>query len=564
MMKRHWSSVLLAALCAAAVLLAASCATSRGSTLGKVISTQGASSSQKSPENPPQTPSQNPPGSSKGLQVLTDPSSAEVWIDGDYKGLSPYVMEDVSVGWHRILLRKEGYYESSSWVEFKGDPVLYQTTLSRIVGFLQVSATPSDVIVAVDGQEIPAGTQDVGVGIHELTVKSFGYTTYRTSVTIVEKAVTALSVTLTPAPFDISSFSLPKTAVNPANPGLIGTLEISFSVTGPGTGEIRVTDAAGGEVYTRELPDFTTWDQAFSWDVRTSTGLALADGVYTLQVVGRGKTGETSLSREKQFTVDSSLKVAPRSVWSGSAGLLYAPVAEVLPEGDFQLGLLGVGLSDPIYGIEAPFQIGVRMGIAPGFELDASAGVIATSTVLPVMASVSARWNLLSPHGGIGTSAAVQVKLAGQVSTTQDSVSPLMTDTFANFSGLSVEVPLQLTVGAVSGLLSFGAAGSLWYPYLFQADGVTPLFGPVAWLYLRAGILLDLGPVTAGISASTRTQRLPGGYSFLSTPIPFEAGAEIHWLLPGTRLLLSGIFAGEYQDSNNYFFMGGGGLGFLY
>jgi hypothetical protein len=116
----------------------------------------------------------------------------------------------------------------------------------------------------------------------------------------------------------------------------------------------------------------------------------------------------------------------------------------------------------------------------------------------------------------------------------------------------------------VSGLLSFGVAGSLWYPYLFQSDGVTPQFGPVTWLYVRAGVLLDLGSVSAGISASTRTQQLPGGVAFLGSPIPFETGAEIHWLIPGTSLVVSGILAGEYQDSNNYYFMGGGGLGFLY
>jgi hypothetical protein len=70
--------------------------------------------------------------------------------------------------------------------------------------------------------------------------------------------------------------------------------------------------------------------------------------------------------------------------------------------------------------------------------------------------------------------------------------------------------------------------------------------------------------VSAGLSASTRTEQLPGGIAFLSSPIPYEAGAEIHWLIPGTSLVVTGIIAGEYQDSNNYYFMGGGGLGFLY
>ena len=554
--------LLVTALCAACILLVASCATSRGATLGKVVAAQGASAS-KSSGNPPQEPSQNPPGSSKGLQVLTDPSSAEVWIDGDFKGLSPFVMEDISVGWHRIVLKKAGYYETSAWVEFKGDPVLYQTSLAEIIGFLQISATPAEVTVTVDGQEILSGTQQVRAGTHEVTVKSFGYRPYTTSVVIAEKAVTALSVMLQPAPFDVTDFSVPKTAVNPANPGLIGSIEATFSVTGPGKGELQVTDATGAEVYARVLPDFTTWEQSFTWDVHTSTGLVLADGVYTLSLLASSPGAEASVSRQFLITVDSSLKIAQRSVWSGSSGLLYAPVSEVLPQGDFQIGVLGAGIAT-LSDIQVPVQLGMRIGLAPGMELDASVGLIATSTVLPLTASVTTRWNLLSPHGGIGTGAAIQVKFAAQLVATQHMIAPLLTDTFANFSGISVEIPLQLTLGAVSGLLSFGVTGSLWYPYLFQADGFTPVFGPVAWMYVRAGVLLDLGSVTAGISASTRTQQLPGGYAFLSSPIPFEAGAEIHWLVPGTRLVVSGIFAGEYQDSNNYYFMGGAGLGFLY
>ena len=214
--------ILFAALSVSSLLLVVSCATSKGATLEKVIAAQGAPASSRYPANPPQEPVQNPPGTTKGLQVLTDPSSAEVWIDGDFKGLTPFVWEDISVGWHRVILRKEGYYESSGWVEFKGDPMLYQASLAEIIGFLQVSATPADVTVTVDGREIPAGTQQVRAGTHVVEVRSFGYTPYTASVVINEKAVTALSVTLEPAPFDVTDFSVPKAAVNPANPGLIG------------------------------------------------------------------------------------------------------------------------------------------------------------------------------------------------------------------------------------------------------------------------------------------------------------------------------------------------------
>ncbi len=565
MIRRFPTRIALALLVASAVLLAVSCATSKGSTLGRVIAAEGGSSSRQKPSgSPPEEPSQNPPETTRGLQVLTDPSGVEVWIDGAFMGLSPYVFEDISVGWHQVVLRKTGYYEASGWVQFKGDAMLYQTSLTQITGFLQISATPQDITILIDGQDFPAGTLKLGVGTHNVVVKSFGYTPYEGSVVISENAITPLSVSLPPAPFEVISFSTPKSSVNPANPGLLGTMEANFSVTGPGTGDIRVFDSAGAEVYLRSLAPFTTWDHAFTWDLHTSTGRMLSDGIYTMRITGRGPDAEAPVTREIQITVDSTLKVAARSVWSGSAGLLYAPVAEVLPNGDYQVGVLAAGISaSDGSGFQAPFQLGARIGLGGGMEVDASGGIMATANTLPILGSVAFRWNLLTPRGGYGTGAAVQAKLAVQLVPTQESAEPLMTDTFANFTGLSVELPLQLSLGAVSGLLSVGVTGSFWYPYLYST-GTNPQQGAVAWMYLRAGVMLEVGSVTAGISASTRTQQLPGGIAFLGSPIPFEAGAEVHWLIPNTRILVSGLFAGEYQDSQNYYFMGGAGLGFLY
>ncbi|HET6451873.1 MAG TPA: PEGA domain-containing protein [Spirochaetia bacterium] len=563
MAARRISRILPAVLLLAAALGLVSCATSRGTTLQRVTSTQQRSSGGGA--TPPQEPTQNPPGTTSGLQVLTDPSNVEVYIDGDYKGLSPVVMEEISVGWHRVVLKKQGYYDSSGWVQFTGDPLLYQVSLTQIIGFLRVTATPTNVEVLVDGTSTSGGTQQVGVGEHEVTVRSFGYTPYTATVTIAEKQLTALDVNLQPAPFAITAFSLPKSSVNPHNPGTLGSIDVDFSVTGPGTGRLFVLDGTGTEVYSRSLPPFTTWDQAFTWDVHTEAGAALPDGQYTVSVSASGDGAETATTRQATLTVDSTLRVLPRSLWSGSSGLLYAPVTEVLPPGDFQLGLLGAGIATTdLSSIQAPLQVGVRLGAVPGIEVDASAGLIGTSTVLPLFGTVAARWEFLPPRDAVGTSAALQAKLSVQVSTSQSSTGPLMTDTFANFSGLSVEVPLELTLGAISGLLSFGVNGSFWYPYLFRADGVTPAFGPVTWLYLRAGILLDLGSVTAGISASTRTGQLPGGVAFLAWPTPFQAGAEVHWLVPGTGIVVSAIVAGEYEDSANYYFMGGAGLGIIY
>ncbi len=137
------------ALCCLAAVLVASCATSKGSTLGTVIAAEGGTADRTPPVMPP---SQQAPTEGKGLQVVTDPVSAEVWIDGTFMGLSPYTAVNLDQGWHKLTLRKQGYYELSAWVEFTGTAMVYQTALQQITGFLQVSTTPADSMVIVNGQ----------------------------------------------------------------------------------------------------------------------------------------------------------------------------------------------------------------------------------------------------------------------------------------------------------------------------------------------------------------------------------------------------------------------------
>jgi hypothetical protein len=553
------------ALCALAALLSAGCATSRGSTFQRVIATQaGSGPAARPPSSPTEQPVPSPLVAKKGLEIISTPDNAEVWVDGVFRGLSPQIIDNIGAGWHRVTLRRQGYYEASGWVDFQSDYMLYQATLNQIMGFLQLSVSPPDSIVTVGGQKVIDGLQQLPVGTYTLEARSFGYSEQQQPVTISEQATTAVTIELVPAEFAISSLTLPKQRVNPANPGMIGYLDCNFSVTGPGSGELKVFDAGGTEVFSQPLAEFTTWDQAVSWNVRDAGGRELPDGRYTLTVTAHGNDSEKSQSAVDHFQVDGTLKVSMRSLWSGSAGLLYVPTAEVLPEGDFQVAVLGAGLAAGSPALfQAPVQLGARIGLGSSFEIDASAGIIASSVSLPFTASVAGRWNFVSPHGAYGTGAALQAKLSFQYNPDLYSGNILLTDTFANFTGISVEMPFQVSLGVVSLMLSFGVQGSLWYPYRADAFNV-PVLGPVAWLYLRAGAIVDIGSVTAGLSASTRTEPLPGGVAFLGNPVPFQLGAEIHWLLPGSRLFLSAIAAGEYENGANYYFMGGLGLGFLY
>ena len=540
------AALLLAALAAA---LLASCATSSGSTLGRVTVTEGSSP-------PPEKPPTEVPTSKVGLEVISDPDRAEVWVDGNYEGLTPFIVTDIAQGWHRLELRKSGYRDVSTWLQYTSDYMLYQTSLARITGFLQLDVSPSDSVVTVGSSTVSPGLEELPVGTYPVLVRAFGYADHEEKVIVSERAVTSLSVTLAPTPFEVTSLSLARGQVNPDSPGLLGIVEAHFSVSGPGEGQVVVYDQQARPVFTSPLSTFTTWDHTFRWQVQDDAGDKLPDGEYRLVISGQGPDGASS-QREAVAKVDRTLKVAPRSVWSGSSGLLYAPVAEVLPPDDFQASVLGAAYSSG--GLfRAPVSLGIRAGIGNRMEIDASGAIIPSSVAVPFALSAALRWNFHSPTGEYGLEAAVEAKAAFQYDSTPTGGNVLLTDTFTNFTGLGVALPLQVVLGPVSLLGSLGVIGSLWSPY----GSTTP--GAVAWAYLRTGVMADFGTVTAGVSATVRTQPFTSGMLGIGSSVPFQLGGEAHWLVPDTRILVSGIIAGEFDSSTSYYFMGGGGLGFLY
>ena len=131
------------------------------------------------PSSPDVRPSPNPPTAKQGLEIVSDPDNAEVWIDGAFRGLSPYIATDLSMGWHKITLRKTGYYETSGWADFESDYMLYQASLVQMIGYFQISVTPENSVITVDGREITPGLNTLAVGDYALLVRSFGFSDYQ-------------------------------------------------------------------------------------------------------------------------------------------------------------------------------------------------------------------------------------------------------------------------------------------------------------------------------------------------------------------------------------------------
>jgi len=528
-----------------AAILLASCATSSGSLLQRVKETEAAEAPQ---ERKPQPIVETPSTPKKGLKIVSTPTDAEVYLNGIYKGHTPLAIEELDKGTYKILVQKPGFHPFNAWIEYLGDPMVFVTALQEITGFLLVRVDPPSAAVHAGDQRLSAGISELRIGSYEITAREFGYEEFRTRVEILEGTRTEVSVDLVPSRFAVKDLALKRARVNPDNPGLLGVAEIAFRVTAAGTGELAVRDASSATVCRIPLDPFSTWDQEVIWNLTDSEGRRVADGSYVISLSAAGQDGE-SVSSSVTVSVDRSLVIAPRSLWSGSSGLLYAPSADCLPDGVFQGSLL---LSANIAEIRVPSQLAFRLGVSEDWELGAGIGLILGSSSLPVLASLALRHTLVSPGSRFGFGAAVETRLSWQFLAT--------TDLFTDFSGLALEVPMQFTAGPCTLLAAAQVVVSPWK--ISYDSSTTTDIGFHSWMYLRGGILLDLGSVSAGVSLAVRSADFVS--EGLAVGLPFQAGAEAHWVVPGTHMFLSGVLMAEIESASSWYGLGGGGLGLLY
>ena len=94
--------------------------------------------------------------------------------------------------------------------------------------------------VTLDGRRVPRGISPVPIGSYDVAVRAFGYSQWNGRIVVRENAVSSISVDLAPTPFAIRTPALTRAVVNPENPGLLGSVEVRFDVTGPGSGTATI------------------------------------------------------------------------------------------------------------------------------------------------------------------------------------------------------------------------------------------------------------------------------------------------------------------------------------
>jgi hypothetical protein len=136
-----------------------------------------------------------------GLKISVDQPEAEVYVDEELVGKSPLEKPIVvDIGTRKVRVVKEGFQEASQTVTVGGAPeVPVAVKLEKLVheGRIAVSAHPGDAI-AIDGKPVGTGKWEgaVASGSHQVRVTAKDMRAYETEVSLADKEVRTLSVTL--------------------------------------------------------------------------------------------------------------------------------------------------------------------------------------------------------------------------------------------------------------------------------------------------------------------------------------------------------------------------------
>ncbi len=158
--------------------------------------------------------------------VMSFPQGASVSLNGEYRGIAPLRLVNVTPGNYEIGISKAGYnndsvpvvlYDGSTReIGFTLEPASSSPAIPAGSGSVAVDSNPGGAMVRLDGNAVgqtPAGRaalilNNVPAGSHVVTVELAGYPVYSTSVTVIKNQVARVN-----ADFETRSPTVPGTPI---------------------------------------------------------------------------------------------------------------------------------------------------------------------------------------------------------------------------------------------------------------------------------------------------------------------------------------------------------------
>ena len=150
------------------------------------------------------------------FSVTTKPKGAQIYIDGDFYGISNTVLYELPVGQHRVLLLLDNYSEYATTViinEGMSQSLVHTFESIPDTGRITIASVPSDAGIYLNGkyQGITQKTfDDVVPGRYDVVITKTGYDNWTGTVDVAAGKISEINADLRPAKVILSVTTVPK------------------------------------------------------------------------------------------------------------------------------------------------------------------------------------------------------------------------------------------------------------------------------------------------------------------------------------------------------------------
>jgi len=136
------------------------------------------------------------------LSILSFPSGATVFLDGEQKGETQLTISSLNPGTYTLVLEKEGYSPWEKTVAIQNiRRMMITATLEPLYGSLRIHSSPSQATILVNGEEAgvtPIVMKSLSPGEYSITLSKTGYLTANRTTKVSAGQEKLLYVALSP------------------------------------------------------------------------------------------------------------------------------------------------------------------------------------------------------------------------------------------------------------------------------------------------------------------------------------------------------------------------------
>jgi len=218
-----------------------------------VMPEAGATTSVLAILRPVPTPTLEPSTVNGSLSVDSSPRGAQIYIDGNYRGISKSTFGQISPGSHTIDAVLEGYYTYTTmiWIEAGITKDIRITLEERpsSPNILSITSDPTGAFVYIDsvyGGKTPLTFNNLLAGTHEIRLITPGYEQWTTSINFPNTGSTqSINVQLIPLPPSGSTISPQGTTTLASTLPVTAPVSPTPTATKAGTAPAAVIGALG-------------------------------------------------------------------------------------------------------------------------------------------------------------------------------------------------------------------------------------------------------------------------------------------------------------------------------